>query len=300
MSAGSGPAYGLAAALATCGAVENVYLTAVKLSGAAPSLCSSTGAGCGEVLSSPWATWLGVPLSSLGAAADAAVAVAAVYGETQRRDGTPESVNPARLAVLAGATTLATVSAYLLTVLATQLGGQPCPYCLTSAALSAGTLACAVRGLDAAERERLTAPAVALAVAVLVSLAVPQSQTAARQAARDALDLPFAEVEVTGQSSAEAVALAQHLSRVGARMYGAFWCSHCGEQKQMFGREAAAALPYVECFPEGYRKGVPIAQACEAQHLDGFPTWVFPDGTRVEGDQSLEKLKQLSGFTAGQ
>ena len=297
MATGGGPAYSLAAALATCGAVENVYLTAVKLSGAAPALCSSTGAGCGEVLSSPWATWLGLPLSALGAATYAAVAAAALYGETQRREGTPERVNPARLAVLAGGATLASVSAYLLTVLATQLGGQPCPYCLTSAALSAGTLACAVRGLEAEERERLAGPAVALALAVVVSLGVPQSQAAARQAARNALDLPFSEVEVTGQSTPQAVALAQHLSRVGARMYGAFWCSHCGEQKQLFGRQAAAELPYVECFPQGYRKGVPIAQACEAQHLDGFPTWVFPDGTRVEGDQTLEKLGKLSGFT---
>ena len=40
--------------------------------------------------------------------------------------------------------------------------------------------------------------------------------------------------------------------RTGARMYGAFWCSHCQEQKLAFGREAQPDLPYIECFPEGY------------------------------------------------
>lgn len=37
-------------------------------------------------------------------------------------------------------------------------------------------------------------------------------------------------------------------------MYGAFWCSHCYDQKQAFGAEAMAAFPYVECYPEGLHK----------------------------------------------
>lgn len=38
-------------------------------------------------------------------------------------------------------------------------------------------------------------------------------------------------------------------------MYGAFWCSHCYDQKQMFGKEAMAEFPYVECYPEGWKRG---------------------------------------------
>ena len=77
-------------------------------------------------------------------------------------------------------------------------------------------------------------------------------------------------------------------------MLGAFWCSHCEEQKELFGR--GAALPYVECFPEGYRAGVEIAPSCAAEKLSGFPTWVLPDGSKLEGDQTLKKLAQLSGY----
>jgi hypothetical protein len=62
-------------------------------------------------------------------------------------------------------------------------------------------------------------------------------------------------------------------------MYGAFWCSHCAEQKAAFG--SGAPLPYTECFPEGYRKGVQMAPACKAAKLDGFPTWTLPDGTKA-------------------
>ena len=59
---------------------------------------------------------------------------------------------------------------------------------------------------------------------------------------------------MTGTSSARAVDLAKRLKAAGARMYGAFWCSHCFEQKQAFGAEAAHDLPYVECYPQGYFK----------------------------------------------
>jgi hypothetical protein len=37
-------------------------------------------------------------------------------------------------------------------------------------------------------------------------------------------------------------------------MYGAFWCTHCYDQKQEFGQQAMAEFPYVECFPQGWKK----------------------------------------------
>lgn len=36
-------------------------------------------------------------------------------------------------------------------------------------------------------------------------------------------------------------------------MYGAFWCPHCEDQREAFGREAMADFPYVECFPDGLK-----------------------------------------------
>ena len=39
---------------------------------------------------------------------------------------------------------------------------------------------------------------------------------------------------------------AQCLKNKGATFYGAFWCSHCQSQKELFGR-SAKLLPYVEC-----------------------------------------------------
>lgn len=44
---------------------------------------------------------------------------------------------------------------------------------------------------------------------------------------------------------------------------------------QMFGREAAKLLNYVECFPAGYKKGTKILKACVDARIEGFPTWVI-------------------------
>lgn len=47
------------------------------------------------------------------------------------------------------------------------------------------------------------------------------------------IDLPYFTTEITTASSPFAVSLAKHLNSIGAKMYGAFWCSHCLEQKQV-------------------------------------------------------------------
>lgn len=50
---------------------------------------------------------------------------------------------------------------------------------------------------------------------------------------RGDIDLPPLEPEVSTSSSPKELSLAKHLRSIGAKMYGAFWCSHCFEQKQV-------------------------------------------------------------------
>ena len=74
----------------------------------------------------------------------------------------------------------------------------------------------------------------------------------------------------------------------GTKFYGAFWCPHCQATKKMFGK-SARLLPYVECSsPDGQNQ----LQVCKDAGVEGYPTWVFPDGTRLSGEQSLETLAQ--------
>jgi hypothetical protein len=103
--------------------------------------------------------------------------------------------------------------------------------------------------------------------------------------------------EVTTVSGKAEIALAKHLKAIGAKEYGAFWCPHCYDQKQLFGKEAGEILKkegvYIECDPQGVN-GNP--QACRDAGIKGFPTWIIK-GQEYSGTQRLEKLAEVSGYT---
>jgi phage baseplate assembly protein gpV len=96
---------------------------------------------------------------------------------------------------------------------------------------------------------------------------------------------------VRRRQSSRLDAFAQCLGTKGAKMYGAYWCPHCAEQKELFGSSFEYA-PYVECGIKGSRA---TAQVCTDANVKHYPTWVFSDGARVEGEQTLQFLSDETG-----
>jgi hypothetical protein len=82
--------------------------------------------------------------------------------------------------------------------------------------------------------------------------------------------------------------LADCLTAHGAVLYTTTWCGYCGRQKALFGK-AVTRLTIVECDVE------PNGSKCEEKAIGAIPAWVFPDGRRAEGVQSLPDLAQMSG-----
>ena len=77
------------------------------------------------------------------------------------------------------------------------------------------------------------------------------------------------------------------------KMYGAYWCPHCAEQKEMFG-ESFALAPYVECGVAGDRRAE--QQVCKDAGIQHFPTWQFPPtGERVEAVMQFADLSSRTG-----
>lgn len=76
------------------------------------------------------------------------------------------------------------------------------------------------------------------------------------------------------------------LSEKGATMYGAKWCAFCNKEKQLFGL-LFSDIGYVEC-PENVEK-------CIALNIESYPTWIFSNGKRLVGFQTLEQLAEASG-----
>ncbi len=85
---------------------------------------------------------------------------------------------------------------------------------------------------------------------------------------------------------------AKCLAEKKVMMYGAYWCSHCQNQKKEFGN-SFQYVDYVECTKE--------PQRCLDAGVQSYPTWIFPKSAsdsaspRLQGEVSLEKLAELSG-----
>ena len=95
-------------------------------------------------------------------------------------------------------------------------------------------------------------------------------------------------------SSHQALELTQHLKAMGAKFYGAWTCPACCKQMNLFGKQAGAQVPYVECRKP--KKLPKQAASCDANGIRAYPTWVLRDGSRREGIQSIEALSSWSGL----
>ena len=78
---------------------------------------------------------------------------------------------------------------------------------------------------------------------------------------------------------------AKCLTDNGVKMYGAYWCSHCQNQKKEFGK-SFDYVDYVECTENEFE--------CKNAGVTGYPTWTV-DGTNYPGEQTFARLSELSG-----
>jgi hypothetical protein len=84
---------------------------------------------------------------------------------------------------------------------------------------------------------------------------------------------------------------AKCLASKQATMYGLYWCPHCAEQKQMFGK-SFQYVPYVECAIKGSHE---LAPACAAAKVKLFPSWQFGSNPPREGVFPLAELSDKTG-----
>src|SRR5579863_5439874 len=84
---------------------------------------------------------------------------------------------------------------------------------------------------------------------------------------------------------------AKCLSTKQVKMYGLYWCPHCLEQKEKFGK-AFQYVTYVECAIKGSRELTP---ECKAAGVKLFPSWQFGTNPPVEGIFPMQELSDKTG-----
>jgi len=257
-------------AVSSLGMVLTGYLTWASFSGGAVQGCSA-GGGCDVVLTSRWASLLGLPTAFWGLLGYAVLAGIAFVRRVDMHWSSAWTV--AFFGVC--------YSVYLTAVSLTILDAA-CPYCLTSLVLMTAILALVVfqRPPKMAHRTwaGLIASRGALAAVVILVL---HANYAAPQA------------EPSGPEDPMIRALAEHLTEQGVVFYGASWCPHCQEQKRIFGA-SASRLPYIECSLGG--PNAPQSTACRMAGVQSYPTWVINGRATVGEVLTLAQLADATGF----
>jgi uncharacterized membrane protein len=305
-------------AIAIVGLILTIYLTILKLSGGEVACTANAANSCNSVLDSAYAYPLdpqgktGPPLSIFGALAYFTMAVLALA---------PLFINPDKnkefrqtlekytwWLMLVGSFSMAAFSTYLMYVLAFKIQAV-CPYCIGSALFSFTLLTLTIIGHEWEDMGQIFFTGIAVVLITLVGAVgvyanvnttivsdpnielapgqktpIPQAQTAPK---------PPLGWEITTTSGEAEIALAKHLASKGALMYSAYWCPHCYEQKQLFGKEAFKEVGKVECDPKGV---APAPQKCVDAKIRAFPSWVI-NGELHEGVKTLDELAKLTGYT---
>ena len=275
------------AVLATVGAIDTGAITLKRWGLLGALNCPGGAEGCDKVLNSAWGTIFGQPLSLFGFLAYVAVLLMAALPLVLRGEIRARLFPWSWWGLLLTSTGMALFSLILIGLLVIKIHAF-CFFCVLSASLSLALFVLSLLGGDWQDQGQVVFRVVLVGLVVgLVGLG--WAAAIDRPALETARGVPPA---VIASSTPEAIALAEHLSGSGAAMYSAYWCPHCHEQKEMFGREATAKLKVVECAPDGRNSQKPL---CDSKKIEGFPTWEI-NGKLDVGVKPLAKLAQLSGF----
>ncbi|XP_051140551.1 thiol-disulfide oxidoreductase LTO1-like isoform X1 [Andrographis paniculata] len=291
---GCSSAYKWYTVLGGIGFLETAYLTYLKITDSV-DFCLTGGDAFSAILTSDHSSVFGAPLPLFGMLGYGLVAILGLQRQLGPRKAFGIEKIDGELILTGTTTSMAVASAYFLYVLSTEFVGQSCVFFLASAALSFSLFFITLKDFGFKKMQKILGSK--LCVAALLSIALTASCYVVQPVPSSLAEteMAYTEAEITKESSPLALSLARHLHSIGAKLYGAFWCSHCVDQKQMFGHEAAKLLDYVECYPDGVREGTKMAKVCSNVELKGFPSWEI-NGQVYSGRKQLAELARLSGF----
>lgn len=293
------------ASLASLGVIETIYLSAAKFFASPAAICRTR--GCVDVLSGPYSSFLGIPISAFGIIAYATFAFLAAWplfahpeeavlsddGSTAMRSA--EDVYRIRDAItrpllLATSTVMLVFSSYFMFLLSVVIRDS-CPYCIFSAVLST-TLFIVTAFVGRAVRKPVSALKIGGVTAILSTLgaaAVFMLSSPGGLLAQLPSE-PQRPPEVTTTSDARTLKIGRNLKQRHTKMYGAYWCNHCYDQKQRLGKKAFSNVEYIECDRGGVNTQYKL---CRQKKIPGYPTWEI-DGELYPGELQMDDLEKLA------
>jgi glutaredoxin len=202
--------------------------------------------------------------------------------------------------LLIGGTSMAIFSGYLMYIAFFRLQ-ESCLYCIASALCSLLLFILAIIGREWEDVSQVFFTTIIAGMITLVgALGIYANAEGPTVNADGKIPIPAPVGQpspplgwpITTQSGPAEIELADYLTAQGVLNYGAFWCPHCYEQKQLLGKEAFEKVTYIECDPAGKN---PQTQACVDAGIRSFPTWEI-NGEILPGVKTPAELAELTGY----
>ena len=167
-----------------------------------------------------------------------------------------------------------------------------CFFCLLSAILSFSIFILTIIGARFDNRETMFYRGLIVAFTVLIGGLIWSNQVDPAKANIVSSTSEKVSPPITTQSSLEKINFAKFLTKNNITMYSAYWCPHCHDQKQLFGKEAAKELTIIECAKDGKENQFNL---CQSKDINGFPSWEI-NNEIYSGTMSLNELAKMTNY----
>ncbi len=286
----------LMAILATIGVIDTGSITMTKWGWIGSIACPGGTNGCSQVLDSNWGTILlgnelSIPLSFLGFLGYFTILTMAILplipGISERKSNISLRTWWGLFATSCG---MAVFSLLLMGIMVFKIEAF-CFFCVISALISIFLLILSLIGGRWDEPDKLIFRGILISIFVLLGGLVWSSSVDPSQAETIGSQNGVPPI-VINQSNRNKIELAKHIQSRGGVMYSAYWCPHCHDQKEMFGKEAVEKLSIIECAKDGQNNK---SDLCERKGVNAYPSWEI-NGKIESGVKSLEELAEISGY----
>ncbi len=284
------------AILSTIGLVDTGSIT-LKNWGLFPSLsCPGIQNGCEKVLNSPWGTLfennqIHIPLSLAGFITYLSILVITIILSLNLISPKENLHKFLWWLIFLISCASSTFSILLINIMFFKIQAY-CFFCILSAILSFSIFIISMIGANFESREPMIFRGCMITISVLLGGLIWSNNVDPS----NALDVPSPTENVspiiTTSSSPQKVKFAKFLKDNNIVLYSAYWCPHCHDQKQLFGKEAVKELKLVECAKDGKDNQYDL---CQTKGINGFPSWEI-NGEIFSGTLELNDLAIETGY----
>jgi len=286
----------LIAILSTIGIADTGSIT-LKNWGLFNSLsCPGVNKGCDAVLNSPWGTLinndqLNIPLSFAGLLTYSAILFIVLILSLKIISPKQKIYRGLWWLLYLISCGSSVFSILLITIMVIKIKSF-CFFCLLSAILSFSIFILTIIGARFDNRETMFYRGLIIAFTVLIGGLIWSNQVDPARAKEINLSNERVSPKITTVSSQEKIDFAKYLSNKNIVMYSAYWCPHCNDQKQLFGKQAVEELIIVECAKDGKNNQYKL---CQEKGIEGFPSWEINNGI-YSGTMSLDELAKMTNY----